>query len=75
MRIILFVLALGAFLMGGYVMLLAQTMLHIQALMFWLIGSVFYAGLGIIEEIYFTKSEIISLRQSIDNVTILPDDE
>ena len=56
-------------------MLLAQTMLHIKALMFWLIGSVFYAGLGIIEAIYFTKSEIISVRQSIDNVTILPDDE
>ena len=66
-RILLFLLAILASLLGGVIMVIAESALHeIQASISFLISAVLISGAGIVEAVNFLRKDLVSLGARIN---------
>jgi len=64
MRILLFILAILAFLAGGSVLAAAQSAIHeIEAFILFLIAAVFFSGAGIVEAVVLLRKDMAYLSK------------
>ena len=68
MRILLFVLAILAFLLGVGILAIAKSAIHeIQAFILFLIGAVFLSGAGIVEAVNSLGRKLASFNERTSN--------
>jgi len=76
MRIFLLLLSIVTLVIGVNYFITAKTVFdQSEGWMILLIATILFVGSAIVEAVAFVSKEIKTLRESIDNVTILPDDE